>query len=151
VNRTTVCLFSGVAVLLGMVAVAEADGACEIRIGAVVASNTGQLFDPRLANLKPQFDSLFPYSSYRLLMNERRRVEWGSRAGFDLPGGRYLLVVPREYKDGRVSLKILLVDGSRALVDTVLALRDEGTFLVGGPRHKQGVLIIAIGARVVVE
>ena len=122
-------------------------GCIEFSIWSMVASNSGSLFDPRLASLKPQFDSLFPYSSYRLLMNERRHVQWGSRAGFDLPGGRYLLVIPREYKDERISLKILLIDGSRALVDTVLALRDEGTFLVGGPRHKEGVLIIAIGAR----
>jgi hypothetical protein len=147
VNRTSVCCLAIFAVFAVAAAGAEAEDGCEIRIGAVVASNSGRLFDPRLASLKPQFDSLFPYSSYRLLTNESRRVQWGSRAGFDLPGGRYLLVIPREYKEGRVSLKILLIDGSRALVDTVLALRDQGTFLVGGPRDKQGVLIIAIGAR----
>lgn len=146
-NRIVVSSLSAFVLIVALPAVAETQGRCEVRIGAVVASNTGRLFDPRLANLKPQFDSLFPYSSYRLLMNESRRVQWGSRAGFDLPGGRYLLVIPREYKDGRVSLKILLIDGSRALVDTVLALRNQGTFLVGGPRHKQGVLIISIGAR----
>lgn len=146
-NRAAVSCLATLVSLAVASAVAEAQSGCEVRIGAVVASNTGRLFDPRLASLKPQFDSLFPYSSYRLLMNERKRVEWGSRAGFDLPGGRYLLVVPREYKDGRVSLKIVLIDGSRALVDTVLALKNEGTFLVGGPRDKQGVLIIAIGAR----
>lgn len=146
-KRPSVCFLAGLVVLAVVPVVAEAESGCEIRIGAVVASNSGRLFDPRLASLKPQFDSLFPYSSYRLLTNEKRHVQWGSRAGFDLPGGRYLLVIPREYKEGRVSLKIVLIDGSRALVDTVLALRDEGTFLVGGPRDKQGVLIIAIGAR----
>jgi len=147
VKRAAVCLVSCISTLLMSSAVVYAESGCEIRIGAVVASNSGRLFDPRLASLKPQFDSLFPYSSYRLLMNDKRKVQWGSRVGFDLPGGRYLLVIPREYKEGRVSLKILLIDGSRALVDTVLALRDQGTFLVGGPRHNEGVLIIAIGAR----
>jgi hypothetical protein len=120
---------------------------CEVRIGAVVASNSGRIFDARLEPLKRQFDSLFAYSSYRLLKEEQKQVKWGSRAGFELPGGRYLLVVPREYKDGRVSLKILLIDGSRPLVDTALALRNQGTFLVAGPRHQEGVLIISIGAR----
>jgi len=127
----------------------EPKSAVEVRIGAVVASNTGQVFDSRLASLRRQFNSLFPYSSYRLLKEERRRVEWRKEAEFDLPGGRYLLVIPREYKDGRVSLNLMLVQGTRPLVNTVLALRNHGTFLVGGPHHEDGVLIIAIGAEIV--
>jgi hypothetical protein len=107
------------------------------------------VFDSRLASLRRQFKSLFPYSSYRLLKEERRRVDWRSEAEFDLPGGRYLLVIPREYKDGRVSLNLMLVQGTRPLVNTVLALRNHGTFLVGGPHHEDGVLIIAIGAGIV--
>lgn len=122
-------------------------GGCELSIGAVVASNVGDEFDTRLAFLKKPLHSLFPYTSYRLLKRESRKVEWGGPAAFDLPGGRYVVIVPREFKDGRISLKVLVIDGSRPLVDTVLALRNEGTFLVGGPRHDSGVLLIAIGAR----
>lgn len=118
----------------------------EVRIGAVLASNTEQTFDQRLATLRRQFDTLFPYTSYRLIKEEKRMVAWGRQAGFDLPGGRYLLVIPREFKDGRVSMKLMLVEGSRPLFDTVVGLRNQGTFLVGGPRHQDGVLIIAIGA-----
>jgi hypothetical protein len=136
-------------VLLSAVSVGAEDPSppCELRVGAVVASNSGRLFDDRLASLKSQFDRLFPYSSYRLVKEEKRAVQWGARAGFDLPGGRFLLVIPREYKDGRVSLQLVLIDGTRALVDTALALRNQGTFLVGGPRHEEGVLIIAIAVR----
>jgi hypothetical protein len=43
-------------------------------------------------------------------------------------------------------MKLMLVEGSRPLFDTVIGLRNRGTFLVGGPRHQDGVLIIAIGA-----
>jgi hypothetical protein len=125
---------------------AQESGGVEVRIGAVFASNTEQTFDQRLATLRRQFDTLFPYTSYRLIKEERRTVAWGRQAGFDLPGGRYLLVIPREYKDGRISMKLMLVEGSRPLFDTVVGLRNQGTFLVGGPRHQDGVLIIAIGA-----
>ena len=118
----------------------------EVRIGAVFASNTENAFDPKLAVMRRQFDTLFPYTSYRLIKEERRNVAWGHQAGFDLPGGRYLLVIPREFKEGRVSMKLMLVEGSTPLFDTVVGLRNQGTFLVGGPRHQDGVLIIAIGA-----
>lgn len=122
------------------------DAGCELSVGAVLASNAGQEFDHRLASLQRQFHSL-PYTSYRLIKRENRNVQWGGPAAFELPGGRYLLVVPKEYKDGRVSLKILLIDGSRQLVDSVLAVRNHGTVLVGGPKHDGGVLIVSIGAR----
>lgn len=120
--------------------------AVEIRIGAVLASSSGQNFDHRLASLRRQFDSLLPYSSYRLIQEERRRVAWQREAEFRLPGRRYLLVIPREYKNGRVALNLMLVQGTRTLLNTAVSLRNNGTFLVGGPSHEDGVLIIAIGA-----
>jgi hypothetical protein len=120
--------------------------AVELRIGAVLASSIGQNFDSRLTSLRRQFDSLLPYSSYRLILEERRRVGWQREAEFRLPGRRYLLVIPREYKDGRVALNVMLMQGARTLLNTAVALRTNGTFLVGGPHHEDGVLIIAIGA-----
>jgi hypothetical protein len=129
----------------------EKSGVVEVRIGAVVASHSGDGFDHRLASLRRSFDSLFQYSSYRLIREERRRVQWRREAEFRLPGGRYLLVMPRGYKEGRVALHMMLVEGSRPLVNTSLSLRNHGTFLVGGPNYKDGVLIIAIGAGTIGE
>jgi len=118
----------------------------EVRVGTVLASSSGQAFDNRLASLRRQFDSLLPYSSYRLIREERRRVGWQREAKFQLPGRRYLLVIPRDYKDGRVALNLMLVQGVRTIMNTAVALRNSGTFLVGGPHHQDGVLIIAISA-----
>jgi len=120
--------------------------AVEVRIGAVLASNSGKEFDQRLASLHRQFNTLFSYSSYHLVKEERQRVPWGARAGFDIPGGRYVLVIPREYKNDRVSMKVMVIEGTRPIVDTVLSLRNHATFLVGGPRQADGVLILSIGA-----
>lgn len=126
--------------------VAPLANAVEIRIGAVLASNSGQEFDPRLVAMHRQFSSLFPYSSYRLLKEQRQQVPWGGKVGFDMPGGRYALVVPKEYKDGKVAMKVMVVEGTRPIVDTLLSLRDHATFLIGGPHHADGVLILSIGA-----
>lgn len=120
--------------------------AVEIRIGAVLASNSGIEFDSRLASLHRQFNILFPYSSYRLVKEEHRQVPWGGKAGFDVPGGRYVLVVPREFKNERISMKVMVIEGARPIIDTVLSLRNHATFLIGGPRQADGVLILSIGA-----
>jgi len=123
-----------------------ATGAVEVRIGAVLASNSGNEFDARLASLQRQFDTLFHYSSYRLVKEEHQRVPWGGRVAFDIPGGRYLLVIPKEFKNQRISMKVMLIEGSRPVVDTALSLRNHATFLVGGPQQHEGVLILSIGA-----
>src|SRR5262245_38957328 len=107
-SRAAICVLSTCAVMWAAVAKAEDASGCQVSIGAVFASNSGREFDHRLDPMQKQFRALFPYTSYRLLKEESRNVRWGGPANFDLPGGRYLVVVPKEYKDGRVSLKILL-------------------------------------------
>jgi hypothetical protein len=120
--------------------------AVEVRIGAVLASNSGKEFDQRLASMQQQFHTLFAYSSYRLVKEQRQQVAWGEKVGFDIPGGRYVVVIPKEFKDNRVLMKVMVIEGSRSIVDTALSLRNHATFLVGGPRGDNGVIILSIGA-----
>jgi hypothetical protein len=126
---------------------ATPDDGVEVRIDTVLASNVGKAFDPALAPLKRPFRGLFPYSSYRLIQAERRVMPWKREERFLLPGGRYLVIMPRGVHEDRVSLGVMLIQGTRPLVNTVLTLKNRGVFLVGGPRFGDGVLIIAIGAR----
>ncbi len=123
-----------------------AANAVEVHIGAVLASNSGKEFDQRLASMHRQFNTLFPYSSYRLVKETSQQVPWGGRVGFDIPGGRYVLVIPKEFKNDRVLMKVMVIEGSRPIVDTALSLRNHATFLFGGPRQQEGVLILSIGA-----
>ena len=121
-------------------------GAVELTVGSVLATDAGQEFDNRLVAMKPQFESLFRYSSYRLMKQETRALAWGEGASFDIPGGRYLVVAPQELRDSKVAMKIMLLEGGRPLVDTSVALRNRGVLLLGGPKQQEGVLIISIGA-----
>jgi hypothetical protein len=122
-------------------------GRLQITIGSVLATDGGQPeFDHRLVAMKPQFDSLFRYSSYRLMKEDTRTVGWGEGAGFEIPGGRYLVVTPKELRDSKVAMSVMLLEGGRPLVDTSVALRNHGVLLLGGPKQQEGVLIISIGA-----
>lgn len=120
--------------------------AVEVRVGCVVGTNSGQYMDPQLESLVDQLRSLFPFRSFHLVKEEKRQVAWGARAGFDLPGGRFVLVIPRNYREGRITMKVMLIEGSRPIVDTSLALRRDARLLVGGPRQANGVMILTIGA-----
>ncbi len=133
------------ALLAGAPSAAHAGGVT-VTIGSVLATDGQHEFDSRLVAMKPQFDSLFRYSSYRLVKQERRALDWGQGASFDIPGGRYLVIAPKELRDGKVSMQVMLLEGGRPLVDSSVALRDHGVLLVGGPKQQEGVLIIAITA-----
>lgn len=134
--------------LNGAAAQSPAPGKVEVRIGALVASSAGDEFDPRLVSMRPQLGRLFPhYSSYQLLNESKRQVEWGTRVRLDIPGDRYILVIPKRLTDDRVSMRVIMVEGRRPLMHTALSLKNGATLLVGGPSDPHGnVLIVAIGA-----
>jgi hypothetical protein len=118
----------------------------ELRIGVVIASNVGTEIDPRLVSQRSQFNRLFPYSSYQLVAETRRKVPWGDRVRVEIPGGRYnLYVIPKGFRSDRVAMRVVLVEGPRVLLNTALSLRDRSTLLMGGPRDPNGVLILSIG------
>ena len=45
-----------------------------------------------------------------------------------------------------MQLNLMLIQGSRPLVNTVVALKNHGVFLMAGPHYRDGILVIAIGA-----
>lgn len=120
--------------------------AVQVRVGAIIANNSGTWLDHRVAAMHPRFHTLFPYSSYRLIGEKRQSVPWGREVRLNISDSRYVLVVPRGLKDERVSMRVRLMDDNRAIVDTILSLRNRGTFLVGGAPQPDGVLILSIGA-----
>ena len=120
----------------------------EVKIDTVLATNSSQEIDHRLIRMKRQFSS-FRYSSFRLVQAESKRVAWGVPLIFALPGGRALQVLPQEYKNDWLLLRVRLMgerEPMQPMMDTRLKLRNQGTVLLGGPRYEQGVLIISITA-----
>ncbi len=119
----------------------------ELRVETVLASNSSQEFDNRLTDIRPQLNE-FRFSSYQLVQEERRRVDWGKQANFSLPGGRFLQVVPKEYTNKRIALQVMLMEGTTPtpLMNTLLSIRNHGTVYFGGRKHQEGMLIIRIGA-----
>jgi len=115
----------------------------QLKIDTILASNQNDDFDPRLSGMKNQLAEL-KYRSYRLLKEETQKVPWQANATFDIPRGRVLGVVPQEYRNDRVSLKVRLLEGDKPLLDTTLTIRNRRNFLLAGPAHEGGVLILSI-------
>lgn len=117
-----------------------------VHVDSVVASDTNEGVDTRLASMGQRLHSLFNYSTYRLVSHQDSQTEIGNLVSFNLPGGRILHVQPREVVGDMISMELVLFQGERPLMTTDLKLRDHGMLIVGGPRYEQGMLIISIGA-----
>ena len=117
----------------------------QVKIGAILASNQGEEFDSRLKPLEKQL-KLMKYRSYRLLKEESQKVQRKGNATFDIPGGRSLVVTPQESGTQQLALRVHLQQGGKPLIDTTVRLNSGGNFLLGGPPHEGGALVISISA-----
>lgn len=117
----------------------------QVKIGAILASNQGEEFDARLKPLEKQL-KLMKYRSYRLLKEESQKVQRKGNATFDIPGGRSLVVTPQESGSKQLALRVHLQQAGKPLIDTTVRLNSGDNFLLGGPPHEGGALVISIWA-----
>jgi hypothetical protein len=71
------------------------------------------------------------------LKDDSKSVAWQGTQSFDIPGGRTLTVVPQEFQDNRISLKVRLTQGDKPVVDTTVKIANKGNFILGGPPHER--------------
>ena len=121
--------------------------AVRVKIGTILASNQNDEIDPKLNAMKNQL-KVMKYRSYRLLKEETQDVPWQGNAAFDIPGGRSLVVTPQEFRNKQLALKVRLQQGDKPVVDTTVRLNNGGNFLLGGPPHEGGALVLSISATV---
>ena len=117
----------------------------QVKIGTILASNESDQFDARLRPMERQL-KVMKYRSYRLLKEDSQSVPWNDNAIFEIPGGRSLAVSPQDSKDKQIALKVRLTEGTKPLLDTTVRIQGRGYFLLGGPPHEGGALVISISA-----
>lgn len=117
----------------------------EITIQTVAAGKQGSDFDERLAPLEKQLKAL-NYRSYRLLKQETQTARWQGNANFEIPGGRVLTVRPQEVTNNQLSLRVQLKQGNKPQLETTVRMNNGGNFILGGPPHEGGVLVLSISA-----
>jgi hypothetical protein len=117
-----------------------------LRVDEVVASDTGLGIDERLLPMGGRLESLFRYTTYRLVSHQVGRTECGRTTEFTLPGGWIVQVEPSAVNDDMIAMELMLFQGARPMMTTDVKLRNHGVLIVGGPHYQQGMLIIPIAA-----
>jgi hypothetical protein len=117
----------------------------QVTIRTILAGNKADEFDVKLKGMEQQLKSL-KYRSYRSLKDDSKIVPWQGTQSFDIPGGRTLTVTPQEFQDNRIAVKVRLTEGEKPVVDTTVKIPNKGNFILGGPAHEGGVLVLSISA-----
>ena len=117
-----------------------------VEIGVVAASSMGSSVDPSLSSLRTKLQSMFNYSSYKLLNRMRRTLAIGETGDFNLPGNRTMRVTPVNAPVNKVRFAVQIMEGGGTLLATTLGLSRGGMVLVAGPPYQSGVLILLISA-----
>jgi hypothetical protein len=145
--RNQLRLFSLILILVaGWIGAAEKNPqSVQVRIRTILAGSKSDEFDPKLKDMERQLKPL-KYRSYRSLKDDTQSVPWQGTGSFDIPGGRSLTVAPQEFQNNRVSLKVRLTEGAKPELDTTVGIQNKGNFILGGPPHEGGTLVLSISA-----
>jgi len=117
-----------------------------LHVDEVIAADTGEGIDERLLPMGGRLESLFRYTTYRLISHQVGRTECGRTAAFTLPGGWIVHVEPSAVRDNMIAMQLMLFQGARPMMTTDVRMRNHGMLIIGGPHYQQGMLIIPIGA-----
>ena len=115
-----------------------------IVVKAVLASQGPEYFDPRLSALTKELQSVFRYSSYRLLSENRMDLAMRETGMVSLPGDRVLKITPMQITGNRVELQLVILKKKKEIFQTVSQLLNHSSIVVGGPQYKDGYLLFYI-------
>ena len=135
--------------LLGSVCLLSAGQRVTINIKTILASQGERFVDPKLSRpLMGELRSVFKYSSYRFISGNRMRLGLGETGIARLPGGRTLKVTPKKIRNQRVEFNLEIFKGNRRIFQTTVHLLNQSNIIVGGPRHKGGVLLFSMNPKI---
>jgi len=145
--RNPVLLFSlAFLTVAGWLSAAESNPqAVQVTIRTILAGDKSDEFDPKLKGMEQQLKPL-KHRSFRALKDETQTIAWQGSKSFEIPGGRSLTIAPQDFQENRIGLKVRLTQGDKPLIDTTVKIANKGNFILGGPAHEGGSLVLSISA-----
>ena len=117
--------------------------AARVQIMLVHATNGQPGMDPELSRFAPHLRHL-SYDNFQLLTRRRARMIVDGERTFELVGDRTITVSLLSKGAERARLRVQMYRGDQRLIDTTVAVNRNGTFIVAGPRHNGGVIVMPI-------
>lgn len=118
----------------------------DVEVMVVHANNTTRTVDARLERLLPHLRHL-TYTGYQVLDTRQEALAPSAEATFPVVGDRRLKVELVDHDATNARMRIQMFNPSGRILDSTVTIRRNRTFIVMGPTHEQGVLVLPITAR----
>ena len=125
---------------------AQANQDVDIVAKTILASQGAEYLDPRLSDLVEELQSVFKYSSYRLLSEDSSNLGMGETREVSLPGKRTLKITPVQVTGDRIELQLGILKKEKNIFQTVVKLLNKSSLTVGGPEYEDGYLLFNVSA-----
>ena len=113
----------------------------------IIHASSGPVhMDRALKDLGRELQSVFKYTSYRLVSRKPLNLTHHQVGRISLPGNRTLEISPTGFKKGRIKFKINILKRNKSVFTTEILLRNGSSITIGGPDYKKGYLLFNISA-----
>jgi len=119
----------------------------QTRVRIIEASNLGSGIDPSLRDIHDQLGNLFNFNSYRLLKDFNLNLVGNRPVEVFVHKGRTMEVTLFGQYLKTVELRIKIMRDGMNVLNTQVRLSHGRTVLIGGPRHGEGVIILAVSGQ----
>jgi len=123
-----------------------AEQSFRISVDAILAARNDSAVDPQLKRHIGELQSMFNFTSYRLLSSESLNLRAGQPGIVSLPGDRQLKITPHKIRASRADLSLQMLKNTRTVFQTQIQLLNRGSLFVGGPNYQNGNLIFKISS-----
>lgn len=113
-------------------------------IKVIHASTGSKTVDPGLKPIISELKSVFKYTSYRLLNEQRLNLRFNRKGRVNLPGNRTLIIMPTDMKGKRIQYQINIQKNQHSVFQTRVLLKNNSSITIGGPQFNNGVLLFNI-------
>jgi hypothetical protein len=131
--------------ILFLLFISIASGQVHTRLRVIRASNVGSNVDASLRDVHKDLGSLFSFTSYRLLRDEKLNLSPNQPVSISAREGRIIIEITLVGLHRSVTeLKIRVTRVGKDILNTQIRLSPGRTVLIGGPKVRDGVIIYAL-------
>lgn len=138
-------LICGISFLPGTVL---AGGLVKTDVRVIHASGGPKFIDDGIRDLAQELDSVFKYTSYRLINANSMDLGSNQKGLVRLPGKRSMVVIPINISGNRIKYNIGIFKSKKQIFQTQIMLRNNSSITIGGPKFKNGYLLFNISGKI---
>lgn len=120
-------------------------GKVSTEVMVIHANNSGRV-DPELRAVMQNL-RFMKFSGFSLLNKVPTQLGVSQESSISITGGRKLKVTLIQRDDKQAKVRVRLFNGEAKVLDTTVSIHRNRSFMLMGPKHNDGVLILALSVR----